>query len=135
MGDAGGSTFAGIMVDFAVFMARWALSLARADEGFWVFAAIVDLISVVADSVLNDTSFGSIGWLAAILSKQANPFASVHPSMLACGGKRQLQPTKVAARAPTRSVLMQSPLEAEFRSQFLLRHNVGADRLSVVQKC
>jgi hypothetical protein len=34
-----------------------------------------------------------------------------------------------------RSVLMQSPLEAEFRSQFLLRHNVGAGRLSVVQEC
>jgi hypothetical protein len=48
-------------VDFAVFMARWALSRARADDGFWVFAAIVDLISVVADSVLNDAGFGSIG--------------------------------------------------------------------------
>jgi hypothetical protein len=45
--------------------------------------------------------------------------------MLACGGKGQLQPTKVAASAPMRSVLMQSSLEAEFRSQFLLRHNVA----------
>jgi hypothetical protein len=41
--------------------------------------------------------------------------------MLARGGKGQLQPTKVAARAPMRSVLMQSSLEAEFRSQFLLQ--------------
>jgi hypothetical protein len=45
--------------------------------------------------------------------------------MPGCGGKRQLQPTKVAASAPTRSVLMHSSLEAEFRSQFLLRHNVA----------
>ncbi len=33
----------------------------RADDGFWVFAAIVDLNSVVADSVLNDAGFSSIG--------------------------------------------------------------------------
>src|ERR1700722_3841586 len=48
--------------------------------------------------------------MLAVLSKQGNQFASVHASMLACGGKRQLQPTKVAASTPMRSVLMQSPL-------------------------
>ena len=61
MRDAGGSTFAGIMVDFAVFMARWALSRARADDGFWVFAAIVDLISVAADTVLNEVGLRLLG--------------------------------------------------------------------------
>jgi hypothetical protein len=45
--------------------------------------------------------------------------------MAACGGKRQLQPAKVAASAPIRSVLMHSSLEAEFRSQFLLRRHVA----------
>ena len=50
----------------------------------------------------------STGSLSAVLLKQPNPFASVHASMLACGGKGQLQPTRVAARAPMRSVLMHS---------------------------
>jgi hypothetical protein len=62
MRDAGGSTFAAIMVDFAFFMATWALSRARADNGFSVFAAIADLISVVvAELVSDDAGFGSIG--------------------------------------------------------------------------
>src|SRR5712671_5878479 len=120
----GGSTFAASMVGFAVFVTRWALSRAGADNGCSVFAAMADSISVVSESVSNDACSGSTGQLAAVLSKQANRFASVHDSMLACGGKGQLQPTKVAASAPMRGVLMQSPLEAEFRSQFLLRHNV-----------
>jgi hypothetical protein len=45
--------------------------------------------------------------------------------MAACGGKRQLQPTKVAASAPMRGVLMHSSFEAEFRSHFLLRRLVA----------
>jgi len=61
MRDAGGSTFAAIMVEFAVFTARWALSRTSADNGFSVFAAIVDLISIVVESLLNDAGFGSIG--------------------------------------------------------------------------
>jgi hypothetical protein len=67
----------------------------------------VDPIPIVAESVWNDAGFGSIGRLAAVLSEQVNPFASAHDSMPAWGGKRQLQPTKVAASAPMRSVLMQ----------------------------
>jgi hypothetical protein len=115
------------MVSFAFFASRWtALSLASAGNGFSVFA-IVDLTFVVAELALNDAGFGSIGWLAAVLSKQATP--SVHASMLAWRDKGQLQPTRVAANAPMRSVLMQSSLEAEFRSHFLLRDNVGSDRL------
>jgi hypothetical protein len=42
-------------------MATWALSRARADDGFSVFAAIADLISVVAELVSDDAGFGSIG--------------------------------------------------------------------------
>src|ERR1700681_1648191 len=87
---------------------------------------MVDSISVVSESVSNDAGSGSTGQLAAVLSKQANRFVSVHGSRLACGSNGQLQPTRVAASAPMRSVLMQSPLEADFRSQFLLRHNVLA---------
>ena len=86
MRDDGGSTFAAIMVGFAVFVAGWALSRASADDGFSV-AAMVDSISVVSESVSNDAGSGSIGQLAAVLSKQANPFASVHDSMPACGDK------------------------------------------------
>ena len=59
MRDAGDSAFAAIMVDFAIFTSRWALS--RADDGFSVFAAIAGLISNGAELVLNDTGFGSIG--------------------------------------------------------------------------
>jgi hypothetical protein len=109
---------------FAFFVSRWTvLSRASADDGFSVFA-IADLIFIVAELAFNDAGFGSIGWLASVLSKQANPFASVHPSMLACCDKGQLQPTKVAANAPIISVLMQSSLEAEFRSHFLLRDDI-----------
>src|SRR6266446_5542868 len=64
--DAGSSNFAAIVV-FALIMtgsdvaSRWtALSLASAGNGFSVFA-IVDLTFVVAELVLNDAGFGSIG--------------------------------------------------------------------------
>ena len=60
-------------------------------------------------SALDDAGFGSLGWLAAIPLRQPNPFGSMHASMLACGGKMQLQPTRVAARMPMRSVLMLIP--------------------------
>jgi hypothetical protein len=48
------------MLGFAVFLARWALSRRRADDGA-AFVAIVDFVSTVAESVLNDAGFGSIG--------------------------------------------------------------------------
>jgi hypothetical protein len=133
MRDAEGSTCPAIMVDFAVV--RRALSRARADDSFSVSAATVDLISVVAELVLNDAGSGSIGRLAAARSKQLNLFASVHDSMAACGGKRQLQPTKVAASAPMSSTLMQFLLRGWVPLAFLLRDSVGADRLSFVQRC
>jgi len=58
------------------------------------------------------------------LVETGKPVRVVHASMLAWRDKGQLQPTRVAANAPMRSVLMQSSLEAEFRSHFLLRDNV-----------
>jgi hypothetical protein len=59
MGDGGGSPFAAIVVGFSVFVARWALSRAWADDGFSVFAAIAGLISSGAELALNDTGFGA----------------------------------------------------------------------------
>src|ERR1700682_4766208 len=114
------------MVDFAFFVARWTLSRTRADDGLSVFAAIVGLGFVVAELVLNDAGFGSIGWLAATLLKQANGCASVHASMLTCGGNRRLQPTRVAAKVPMRSVLMQFPHQ---------RGRVPLAVLAMIKKC
>ncbi|QHO75260.1 hypothetical protein ACH79_23945 [Bradyrhizobium sp. CCBAU 051011] len=96
------------MVDFAFFSASGGLSRTWAIDGFSVFAAIVDF-AAFTELVLDDAGFGSLGSLAAIPLKQPNPFGSVHASMLTCGGKIQLQPTRVAARKPTKSVLMQIP--------------------------
>jgi hypothetical protein len=61
---------------------------------------------------------------------------SVHNFMRACGADGQLQPTNVAAIAQTRGVLKNPSQEAGFRSQFLLRHDEGADRQRVsVPRC
>ena len=46
------------MVDFAFFVARSALSRASSDDGFPVFAAIVDLAFIVAELALNDAGLG-----------------------------------------------------------------------------
>jgi len=86
---------------------------------------MVDLISLGAELVLYDAGLGSIGWLAAVQPKQANPFASVHDFMPPWGGNGQLQPTKVAASAQMRGVLNDPSLEASFHSRFWLRHNPG----------
>jgi hypothetical protein len=97
------------------------LLLFSADDGFSAFAVLYLAFFVVVPALTN-AGLGSIGSLAAVLSKHANPFASRHPSMLACGGERQLlQPATVAATAPMRSVLMHSSRYAEFRSQCSLR--------------
>jgi hypothetical protein len=74
-------------------------------DGSSVFAALADLTLVVAELVLDDAGVGSIGRLAAVLLGQP----STHASMLVSGGERQLQPTRVAARTPMRSVLMLIP--------------------------
>jgi hypothetical protein len=78
--DAGASTFASITVDLGLgfVAARSDLSRTWTADGSSVFAALVDLVLVVSDLV------GSIGRLAAVLP---SPFASVHASMLACGGQ------------------------------------------------
>ena len=46
------------MLGFAALMARWALSRRRTDDGAAI-VAIVDFVSTVAESVLNDAGFGS----------------------------------------------------------------------------
>jgi hypothetical protein len=82
--DAGASTFASITVDLGLgfIAARSDLSRTWTADGSSVFAALVVL--VVSDLVLDDAGVGSIGRLAAVLP---SPFASVHASMLACGGQ------------------------------------------------
>jgi hypothetical protein len=75
------------------------------------------------DLAWSAASSASTGSVSAVLSKQTNPLASEHASMLTCG-KGQLQPARIAASAPMKSALMHSPFEAEFRSQFLLHHNI-----------
>jgi hypothetical protein len=136
--DAGASTFASMIVDFAFFSEGWDLSRTWAIYGSSVFVAIVDLTFVVAELVLDDAGAGSIDRLTAIPLRQPDPLASMHASMLACGGKRQLQPTRVAARTPMRSVLMLIPhKEPEFCSHFLRRSNValGGDHLRKSINC
>jgi hypothetical protein len=54
---------------------------------------------------LNDTRFGSVGMVAAVLEKQPR---EVHVSTTPRGGKGQLHPIKIAHRAPMRSVLINS---------------------------
>jgi hypothetical protein len=84
--DAGASTFASITVDLGLgfIAARSDLSRTWTADGSSVFAALVDLVLVVSDLVLDDAGVGSIGRLVAVLP---SPFASVHASMLACGGQ------------------------------------------------
>jgi hypothetical protein len=85
------------------------------DDDFSVIAVCLDLTFVVARlGLIGGAGFSSIGGLAAVLYKQ--PF-EVHPSSIACGGIGQLQPIKVANRAPMRSVLMQFPSSGS-RSHF-----------------
>ena len=124
--DAGASTFASITVGFAFFSANWGLSRTWAIDGCSVLVAIAELIFIVAELVVDDAGAGSIDRLNAIPLRQPDPLVSVHASILACGGKRQLQPTRVAARTPMKSVLMLIPHKGpELCSQFLRRSNVA----------
>jgi hypothetical protein len=67
--------------------------------GFVEIAAVLGFVG----SGLNDTRFGSIGMVAAVLEKQPR---EVHVSTTPRGGKGQLHPIKIAHRAPMRSVLI-----------------------------
>ena len=73
--------------------------------GFVAIAAFLGFTVIVVGSGLNDTRFGSIGMVAAVLEKQ---FPEVHVSTTPRGGTGQLQPIKIAHRAPMRSVLINS---------------------------
>ena len=128
---AGASTFASVTVGLVFFAARWGPSRTLAVDGSSVFAALADLTLVVAELVLDDAGVGSIGRLAAVLLGQP----SAHASMLVSGGERQLQPTRVAARTPMRSVLMLIPHKGpEFRSHFLRRSNNVALTVYLLRK-
>lgn len=67
------------------------------------FTAIATFLDFTAGSGLNGARFGSIGVVAAVLEKQP---CEVHVCTTPRGGKGQLQPIKVAQRAPMRSVLI-----------------------------
>ena len=74
--------------------------------GFVTIAAFLGFTVVVVGSGLNDTCFGSIGAVAAVLEKQPR---EVHVSTTPRGGTGQLQPIKIAHRAPMKSVLIKFP--------------------------
>ena len=76
-----------VTVDVGFFSAGWGLSRTAAVDRSSALAAIVDLALVAAELVLDDAGAGSIGRLAAILSRPPKPFGSAHASMLACGDK------------------------------------------------
>ena len=67
------------------------------------FAAVATFLTFIAGSGLNGARFGSIGVVAAVLVKQP---CEVHVCTNPRGGKGQVQPIKVAHRAPMRSGLI-----------------------------
>jgi hypothetical protein len=73
-----------------------------ADNGAVVLATLFGF-ALVAGLGVNGAGVISSGVTAAVLSKQA---CEVHPSNIACGEFRQLQPAKMTDRVPTRIVLM-----------------------------
>jgi len=85
--DAGASTFASVMVDFAFFSASWGLSRTWAVDRCSVFAATAGFPFVVSELVLDDAGAGSTGRLAAVMLRRLSPVASMHASMLACGSE------------------------------------------------
>ena len=76
-----------------------------ATVGFAAIATFLDFTVVILGSGLNGARFGSIGVVAAALEKQ---LCEVHVSTTPCCGTGQLQPIKVALRAPMTSVLINS---------------------------
>jgi hypothetical protein len=105
--DAGGSAFAAIVVDFAGLLARRTPRRTWADDDFSVFRALADWVSFAVELTLNVANL--IG-APAVRSRQANPFVPVHDPEANCSDGWRLQPTKLAASAPIRSVFKQSSL-------------------------
>lgn len=96
---------------FAVFTAG--------GDGFAVFAATFGFGFAATGLGVNGAGFSSTaGPASAVLPKQP---CDEHPSSVAYGGERQLQPINVAHSVKMRSVLMQFPFVAELRSHFLRR--------------
>jgi hypothetical protein len=99
--DAGGSAFAAIVVARRTPRRTWA------DDDFSVFRALADWVSFAVELTLNVANL--IG-APAVRSRQANPFVPVHDPEANCSDGWRLQPTKLAASAPIRSVFKQSSL-------------------------
>jgi hypothetical protein len=91
--------------EFSCFSTGWASFRGLAAVGSVAITAFFGLTVVVSGSGLNDTRFGSIGMVDAVLDKQPR---EVHVSATPRGGTGQLQPIKTAHRAPMRSVLINS---------------------------
>lgn len=91
-------------VDFACLLGRRGLWRTLADNDS-VCRELADLAPVAVDLFLNEANL--IGGLA-VRSKQVNPFVAGHNPVATCVGGWRLQPTKVTASAPMKSILKQS---------------------------
>jgi hypothetical protein len=76
-----------------------------ASVGFAAVATFLDVTVVILGPGLNGGRFCSIGVVAAVLEKQPS---EAHVSTTTRCGTGQLQPIKVAHRAPMKSVLINS---------------------------
>jgi hypothetical protein len=105
-GCTGGGTSGSVMVrGFACSSAGSVSLLGLAAVGFAAIATFLNFTVVILRAGLNCAPFGSIGVVAAVLEEQP---CEVHVSTTARCGMGQLQPIKVAQRAPMRSVLIKS---------------------------
>jgi hypothetical protein len=92
---------------------------------FFGFARVADELVVVAGLGVNGAGVISSGVAAAVLSKQA---CEVHPSNIACGEFRQLQPARMTDRVPTTSVLMPFPLQVQSSARISCERLIANDR-------
>jgi hypothetical protein len=93
-----------MVVDIDVLLGRCAPWRTSADDDL-VFRKLADLASPAVDLILNEANL--IGG-PTVRSRQVNSFVAGHVPLTACGGGWRLQPTRVAASAPMKSVLKES---------------------------
>ena len=111
-GCADGVTSSSVMVRELAFSSTGSVSLRGLPAvGFAAIATLLDFTVVILGTGLNGARFTSIGVVAAVLEMQS---CEVHVSTPRCD-TGQLQPIKVAHRAPMRSVLINSYLRAKSR--------------------
>jgi hypothetical protein len=109
-------------VDFAFSVTLLGRAFADREISF----GSVDLTFFPAEWTVVGDGFNSIG--AAVLPRHSVPFVCEQLLISACGATKLVQPIKVAAGKPMRSVLMQSlQRDLSFRRNFLLRHNIDGD--------